>query len=279
MYHEIESRPSESNSPALPYLFNGPVRYSRHFSPAIGRLTNIDDTRLYSTWIVYIKGVPIYLQDHFQRWNTHYKAAQTIFQGPTSYAVRAVIRAGHRVLYARSTTNDFGVIEDAKDALALLRSKAMEPKDSGRPHTFRVKPAIYTYVIAAEDNSIRFSETGAAFFVDFVSKHALLSNCAEKVRYSGEFHPRPQGGWDKFKNVQDEHVQWELVIDNNSGTYAPDPQILPALKELMEHNFPGIHVFALDHNDPELKRSYEACKAYASNNPGIIWREDLEKRA
>lgn len=31
---------------------------------------------------------------------------------------------------------------------------------------------VYTYVIG-EDETFRFSETGASFFVDFASKHAL----------------------------------------------------------------------------------------------------------
>jgi hypothetical protein len=47
----------------------------------------------------------------------------------------------------------------------------------------RIKPAVYTYII--DDDTFRFSETGAAFFVDFASKHALHSSCAETVRYAG----------------------------------------------------------------------------------------------
>lgn len=174
------------------------------------------------------------------------------------------------MLYARRTTNGFGTIESAADVHSILQggrnpnsTTSCAAPSPATPH-HRVKPAVYTYVVAVEDSSFRFSETGAAFFVDFASKHALHSNCAETVRYSGEFHPRPKGGWQNFSDeTSDESVDWELVIDNNSGTYSPDKAMLPKLKELLEYNFPGFGIYALDHEDPELKESREACRDYA----------------
>ena len=137
-----------------------------------------------------------------------------------------------------------------------------------------MKPAVYTYVLAEGDDTFRFSETGAAFFVDFASKHALHANCATRVRYSGEFHPRPAGGWEAFSDdTPDDAVEWEIVVDNNSGTYSPDPKLLPSLKGLLEHNFPGLKFVALDFKDPELERSREACRAYALNNRGVNQHE------
>lgn len=211
---------------------------------------------------MHIKGVPLFFRDEVQPWNREYKAAQSIFQGPASLAVRSGIQAGHRMLYARSTTNGFGVVQGPEDVYALLRG------GRGEPH--RVKPAVYTYIIAVRDDTLRFSETGAAFFVDFASKHALHSNCAESVRYSGEFHPRPEGGWAAFSDdIPDEKVRWEIVVDNNSGTYSPNAMLLPALKELLEYNFSGFGVFALDFKDPELEKSREACRAYALKWRGV----------
>ncbi len=131
---------------------------------------------------------------------------------------------------------------------------------------------MYTYVITVGEDTLRFSETGAAFFVDFASKHALHANCAESVRYSGEFHPRPgvPGGWEGFSDdIPDDKVEWEIVVDNNSGTYAPDAMLLPDLKGLLEYNFPGLKFIALDRNDPELERSREACRAYALKHRGV----------
>ncbi|KAI0648537.1 hypothetical protein C8Q79DRAFT_579774 [Trametes meyenii] len=287
----IESTPStDPKAERRQYIFDGPIRYSRHFSPTIGRLTNLNDARLYSTWKIYIKGVRMFFGDTVQHWNRNYKAAQTIFQGPTSIAVRSTIQAGHRMLYARSTTNGFGVINGPEDVLRLLLHGAPGAPDgtginssaapqSPTPFAHRVKPAVYTYIIAVDDDSFRFSETGAAFFVDFASKHALHANCAQAVRYSGEFHPRPEGGWDNFSDdTPDEDVRWELVIDNNSGTYSPDPMMLPDLKELLQYNFPGFAIHALDREDPRLVQSREACRAYALNKRGVK-QEDLQPHA
>ncbi|KAJ7719970.1 hypothetical protein B0H14DRAFT_2481441 [Mycena olivaceomarginata] len=267
---KIDSKPSAKDSKSYPYMFDGPIRFSRHFSPTVGILTNTtssaeDRTRLYSTWKMYIRGIQLFFGDTVQQWNHGYKAAQSIFApGPSSLAVRSGIMAGHRLLYARSTTNSFGVIEKGADVLGVLRGGV------------RVKPAVYTYIISAEDDSLRFSETGAAFFVDFASKHALHANCHPCVRYSGEFHPRPAGGWAAFDDATpDEEVKWEIVVDNNSGTYSPDKTLLPKLKALLEYNFTDVAVYALDREDPALTESREACRAYALNHRGVK-KEDLQ---
>ncbi|KAH9930898.1 uncharacterized protein B0H18DRAFT_1116605 [Fomitopsis serialis] len=232
-----------------PYQFDGPIRYSLHYSPTIGRLTRAD-SRLYATWKIYIKGIRLFFGDEVQPWNRDYSKARSIFQGPTALAVRSVIHTGHRMLYARDRN----------------------------PFAHRIKPALYTYVISVDDDSMRFSETGARFLVNMASKHALHSNCADAVRYSGEFHPRPEGGWDKFSDdTRDEDVRWELVIDNKSGTYSPNNQLFPKLKQLMEYNFPAFTVVPLDYRDPELARSSEACLAYATSKRGVN-PEDLEPR-
>ena len=67
VYMQIESTPSEPDAEDHPYLFDGPVRYSRHSSPTVGHLTHVNDSRLYSTWKVYLKGVPIFFGDHVQK--------------------------------------------------------------------------------------------------------------------------------------------------------------------------------------------------------------------
>ncbi|KAF5323672.1 hypothetical protein D9758_018355 [Tetrapyrgos nigripes] len=359
--------------------------------------------------------VQVQFKPLIQHWNTQYRAAQSIFgSGPTSFAVRQGIMAGHRMLYARSTRNGFGVLgggggngngnggtgsttnanpdphhhgggdvdvdvgrptpdevrrieEDLKrllrgsvnvnpnmpnrgeaeasdspnntntntDAAAsgstssASRTRTSTTANSGGNTTSksptRIKPTIYTYIISAEDDSFRFSETGAAFFVDFASKHALHANCAEGVRYSGEFHPRPRIlrpdpsnpgqqvslGWSAFdESIPDDSVEWELVFDNNSGTYAPDKKLLGRLKGLMEGNFcggevvpgderkydrgyeeltregtdkdktdtkspSGLHIVVYDREDPRLKASVDATKEYALKFRGVR-KEEFE---
>jgi len=245
----------------------------------------VNDARLYSTWEVRLRGVRAFFGDTFQAWNKEYAAAQSIFgAGPGALALRGTIRAGHRTLYARSTRDGTGPLDTPADVLALLHGTYSlgQARSPGDPRRLRVKPAVYTYVITEEDETLRFSETGAAFFVDFASKHALHANCAQRVRYSGEFHPRPTcaGGWAGFGDGTadadaDEHTRWELVIDNNSGTYAPSRELLPALRALLEHNFPGFPVCALDREDPGLKESREACREYALKFRGVK-REELQ---
>ena len=227
---------------------------------------------------MYLKSVPKVFGDRVQTWNHNYKAAQSIFQGPTSILMRSGIQTCHRMLYARTTHNGFGVIDDPADVHALLKGMVRHGSGDAVMVPHRVKPAVYTYIISVEDDSFRFSETGAAFFVDFASKHALHSNCAEAVRYSGEFHPRPEGGWEGFtEEIPDEGVNWELVIDNNSGTYSPDKAALPLVKQLLEENFPGFRILALDHEDPDLKKSVDACRAYALHIRGLR-EEELHRQ-
>lgn len=64
-------------------------------------------------------------------------------------------------------------------------------------------------------------------------------------------------------------------MDNNSGTYAPDKNLLPQLKELLRSNFPGLRVRCLDREDPVLIESREAMKAYAGRyfSPGVIFAQ------
>lgn len=68
------------------------------------------------------------------------------------------------------------------------------------------------------------------------------------------------------------------MIDNNSGTYSPDPMILPDLRDLLDYNFPGFGIFALSYQDPELEKSREACRAYALEHRGVS-QDELQPHA
>jgi hypothetical protein len=249
----IPSSPDTRN--LCPYTFDGPVRYSRHNSLTVGRLTKVNDERLYSTWEIYLKRIDMYFdRNQKQKWNSSYQAAKSIFEGPMAHGIQSLIKQAHRVLYAKHTTNEFGSLNSREDFWNLLIDK----------NTNNVKPCVYTYII--EDHTWRFSETGASFFVDFASKHALHSNCAQMVVYAGEFHPRPIGGWNQYDpNEILEWNQWELVIDNGSGTYAPDLTLLDKLKDLLVFNFPNLNVVTYDFKDPRLISSIQACRDFAKS--------------
>jgi hypothetical protein len=59
--------------------------------------------------------------------------------------------------------------------------------------------------------------------------------------------------------------QWELVIDNGSGTYAPDLTLLDKLKDLLVFNFPNLNVVTYDFKDPRLISSIQACRDFAKS--------------
>lgn len=63
-------------------------------------------------------------------------------------------------------------------------------------------------------------------FVDnMLSKHVLLSGFDDDVRYAGEGWVEPDG---------------ELVFNNGSGTYKPDPRWLPGVATLLSRLFDGL---------------------------------------
>ncbi|KAK5084082.1 hypothetical protein LTR70_008044 [Exophiala xenobiotica] len=142
---------------------------------------------------------------------------------------------------------------------------------------------IYTYVLSL-DGLWRFTETGKEFGIDLLSKHTMHSDVSIYIAFSGEFfirrlkHPhretrRSRGGssethHDPVGNVEppaedpededahkDQHSHqqvpkdpsyYELIIDNDSGTYRPNADFLPLLKQYMSQNFPGLRVATLD---------------------------------
>ena len=60
----METTPStDAKAATRPYIFDGPIRFSRHSSPTVGRLTNLDDARLYSTWKMFLRGVRLFFSD------------------------------------------------------------------------------------------------------------------------------------------------------------------------------------------------------------------------
>ncbi|KND01060.1 uncharacterized protein SPPG_04152 [Spizellomyces punctatus DAOM BR117] len=249
-------------SPVPPYTFAGPVRHTIHYSPLLGALTRQNDTRPYATWKIHLTNIETYFSStQKQHWNTAYKAAQTIFSSPMSFGVKSGIQAAHRMLYARTGGNGGGILQNGYDFMGLLfwNAGAVQP---AIPHPAIPKPCMYTYII--DDETLRFSETGAAFLVDFASKHALHSNCSEYVRFAGEFHVRPLGGWDLTVEPSALGKDWQVVMDNNSGTYAPGKELLPALERLMKCNFGGLDVVVVDRQDGGLVESRNKMAAYAS---------------
>lgn len=162
-----------------------------------------------------------------QEWNRNYSHAQDIFaETHRGSAKRAFIHLEHRKLYH---TNSFTKIEEVstgQDLLALIDSV----KNHGR----------FTYVLM-EDGSFRFSSTKSHGPIDLLSKHAIHSDCAESVLYAGEFCITENQDGTKI-----------LLINNNSGTYAPrnDQLQLQRLRRLLTDYFPHLKVVTQEFHDP-----------------------------
>jgi len=77
----------------------------------------------------------------------------------------------------------------------------------------------------------------------------MHAKCSKYVYYAGEFHVRPI--------LEGADLGYKIVIDNNSGTYGPDPACLGYVEQLLKHNFPGLEVETLSYDDPKLKQYKE----------------------
>lgn len=224
-------------------------------SRAMGRLIGTKSDHPWVTHKIYLKGVHDKFGNVYQMCNPDHSTAKLALKGGFG---GFLVETMHSVLYDPKKGDEYGIIWHFRDLLKLLRS----PKKGGLPS--RVKPMIYTYIFSADDDTFRFSETGPALLNNLASKHALHADCNTKVRFSGEFHPRPKGGWSNFSDrMPDDEAEWELVIDNNSGTYAPNKSLLPAVKGLLELNFPGIQVCTYELTGKALEESKKACIDYA----------------
>lgn len=146
---------------------------------------------------------------------------------------------------------------------------------------------IFTYVITL-DAQWRFTETGKEFGIDMLSKHTMHSDVSIYIAFSGEFfvrrlkHPKknqaphpepstealpPAPDTDEEGEV-DDHTKdgrprtqessknphdYELIIDNDSGTYRPNAKYLPVLRDWMQANLPNLRVVTLDCQKDEEK--------------------------
>lgn len=165
---------------------------------------------------------------------------------------------------------------------------------------------IFTYVLTL-DGQLRFTETGKEFGIDLLSKHTMHSDVSIYIAYSGEFFVRPRKKHHRLRESitslsssrprssasgmepeseepeeaskdDDECTVYELIIDNDSGTYRPNAEKLPLLREYLSKNFPGLHITTLDCQKDEkrmsrLKQQRRAEKQRARGN--IIYTQQV----
>jgi len=171
----------------------------------------------------------------------------------------------HRRVYNFDKSTETGAFKPRSEEAAVQFLKMAHFDEGGR---------IFTYVLTL-DGLLRFTETGKEFGIDLLSKHTMHSDVATYIACSGEFFvrrlKRPTGDEDP-EPAQPTHPDepvpggppndppprnpsyYQLVIDNDSGTYRPDKSVLPYLKTFLEYNLPGLGVVVMHCQDEELAK-------------------------
>ncbi|ERS95650.1 C2 domain protein [Sporothrix schenckii 1099-18] len=173
----------------------------------------------------------------------------------------------HNRVYNFSRSTEYGAFPPCSDEASLQFLKLAHFDEGGR---------IFTYMISL-DGVFRFTETGKEFGIDLLSKHTMHSDVATYIAISGEFfirrladpsgssNPQPgmpthppaaslSGGPPDEEPPTHQPGYYQLIIDNDSGTYRPDKSLLPLLKEFLERNFPGLGIVCMHWEDETLQK-------------------------
>lgn len=189
-------------------------------------------------------------------------------KGLRGKVLNKILHKQHNRIYNFDRSTEYGSCEpNSKDAAQhFLRLAHFD--EGGR---------IFTYALTL-DGIFRFTETGKEFGIDLLSKHTMHSDVATYIACSGEFflrrlqhpdasedpephektHPsEPIPGGPPKEDPPSNPAYYQLVIDNDSGTYRPDKKVLPDLKAFLERNFPGLGIVAMHWEDEELQKLKE----------------------
>ncbi|KAL6716436.1 hypothetical protein ACLMJK_006003 [Lecanora helva] len=242
----------------------GPCNWSRHLSPMVGRLAGTKEPgkdgkpEKYSFRAnqMQLRGpVPAEL---YHRYVEFKPFVQGMFTS-TSLKGRILNRAlhhQHSQIYNYDRETVYGSFPAPCHDMTLKFLDLVHYDKGGR---------IYTYVITL-DGQWRFTETGKEFGIDLLSKHTMHSDVNIYIAYSGEFFIRRLKTPHKEGSPEDQETHppieisggppegeppndpayYSLIIDNDSGTYRPNPKMLPVLKSLMQQSLPGLKVITLD---------------------------------
>jgi hypothetical protein len=170
-----------------------------------------------------------------------------------------VIRTAIRLHYGMLYSSDLKagsyehVILNGFDSFCNMLPKCEAPTADSCSGPFDVAPAPtlrFTYVIISS-GYMHFSVTSKSTGQDLLSKHALHACAAESVTFAGEFF---------LDTTLLDDGRFTLVIDNNSGTFAPPKDRLYHLQMLFVLNFgcDESRILALDRSDPRLQELFEA---------------------
>ncbi|KAF1984644.1 hypothetical protein K402DRAFT_359166 [Aulographum hederae CBS 113979] len=278
----------------------GPMWWTRHYSPLLGRITGQKDpgddeptqgenheqspkskTERYDFQAnqFQLRGpVPWQLYHRFVEFKPFVKGMFTS-KGIRGFLMSKALHHQHARVYNFDRSTLTGRFDHPSHEATMKFLDLVHYDQGGR---------IFTYVLTL-DALFRFTETGKEFGIDMLSKHTMHSDVSIYIAFSGEFfirrlkHPHE----DPTQSPQSEHngrngkgsldennpshppdsigggppgdepvkdpKYYELVIDNDSGTYRPNAKMLPLLKDFLQANFVGLKVVTLDcQGDAEL---------------------------
>ncbi|KHN98966.1 C2 domain containing protein [Metarhizium album ARSEF 1941] len=287
----------KSDPPFAQMCTIGPTRWTKHFSPMIGRIagTKVNENEEHDQDGGRSSQVDNSGQNGKERSQKYdFQANEMQLQGPvppelyhryvefrpiigsmfSSKGIRGKIlnmalHKQHNRVYNYDQTTEWGSFEPCSEAATLAFLRLAHFDEGGRT---------FTYVLTL-DGLFKFTETGKEFGIDLLSKHTMHSNVQTYIACSGEFFirrlERPVASDDPEpaeKTHPSNHIPggppdespppnpayYQLFIDNDSGTYRPDKSILPKLKEFFERNFPNLGVVTMHWEEEELQKLKEA---------------------
>ncbi|KAK4935932.1 hypothetical protein LTR10_023098 [Elasticomyces elasticus] len=274
----------------------GPLAWTRHFSPLIGRLAGTKDTEAgkngKETEKYNFQAVQIQLRgpvpaDLYHRYVEFKPFVAGMF---TSHSLRGrllnrALHHQHARIYNYDKSTKYGSFDEPCIELTKVFLDLVHYDEGGR---------IFTYVLTL-DGHLRFTETGKEFGIDMLSKHTMHSDVNIYIACSGEFfirrikharehqqdksvdpdqgthEPAPEPEEDNQQEESDmittngkghsetgtgqskDPSHYELIIDNDSGTYRPNAKKLPMLRDFLNMNLPGMKVVTLDCQGDEEK--------------------------
>jgi hypothetical protein len=252
----------------------GPQFWIRHFSPLLGRLlgqkepddsgnvsrrtgkTKAERYNFQSNQLQLRGPVPEHMYHRYVVFKPFVKSMFTA-KGVRGFILSKALHHQHARVYNFDHATEYKEFQEPCKAFTQKFLELVHYDQGGR---------IFTYVLTL-DALFRFTETGKEFGIDMLSKHTMHSDVAAYIAFSGEFfirrlkHPSkspedpsqqshpPQdfdGGPPKEEPTKTDPAYYELIIDNDSGTYRPNAKLLPQLKAFFEANFPGLHIRTLD---------------------------------
>ncbi|PHH90383.1 hypothetical protein CDD83_3833 [Cordyceps sp. RAO-2017] len=195
--------------------------------------------------------------------------------------LHAALRKQHERIYNFDESTQYGNFEPCSEQAALQFLRLAHFDEGGR---------IFTYVLTL-DGLLRFTETGKEFGIDMLSKHTMHSNVERYIACSGEFfirrlqhpdasdeahphertHPSDMVSGGPPKDAPPPNPSYyQLIIDNDSGTYRPDKSILPDLKAFLEKNLPGLGIVTMHAEEEELQKLKEAQRSVKKKEGRIM---------